>query len=144
MVDRSVGIDAEVDPAPVFQDPPIGCEPSLALAPRQARGRPGRQGGESDFFEGVGQFAGVTCDSGFLVGRDRGAEDEVQLAVQCGRAVSVGRADGESLAFQADFVLETGRHFFSHVGSDGTVVDGHQDRGPTIAASSAPMARRGP
>ena len=55
-----------------------------------------------------------------------------------GAAVSVGRADGESLALQADFVLETRRHFFSHLGSDGTVVDGHQDGGPAVGGFIGP------
>ena len=44
VVDRSVGIDPEVDPAAVFQDSPVGREADPALAPRQARRRPGRQG----------------------------------------------------------------------------------------------------
>ena len=38
MVDRPVRIDTEVDPSAVFEDPPIGCEADLALAPRQAAG----------------------------------------------------------------------------------------------------------
>ncbi len=80
MVDRPVGIDAEVDPAAVFQDPPVGGEGGLALAPRQGRGRTGREGSESDLFDGVGQLAGVAIDPSFLVVRDRGAEDEVELA----------------------------------------------------------------
>ena len=68
VVDRSVGIDAEVDPAAVLQDPSVGCEADLALAPRQARRRAGRQGSESDLFDRSRSARGCSVRSG-LSGR---------------------------------------------------------------------------
>ncbi len=47
--------------------------------------------------------------------------------------MSVRRADGESLALEADFGLQASRHFFGDLGSDGAVVDGHQHRGATLS-----------
>ena len=98
VVDGPVGIDAEIDPAAVLQDPPVGREADPSLAPRQARRRAGRQGRERDLLDRVGQLAGIAVDPRFLVGRHRIAEDEVQPAAQGRAAVRVRRADDEPLS----------------------------------------------
>ena len=64
MVDRPVGIDAEIDPAAVLQDPSVGREIRLTLAPRQARRRAGRQGSKSRLSRSRRSARGCSVRSG--------------------------------------------------------------------------------
>ena len=98
-----LGLTPKLIHRPSFKTRRLAANPAWPWPHARLAGDRAARAASATFSRAVGQLAGVTVDSRFLVGRDRSAEDEVQLAAQGGPAMGMRRADGESLALQADF-----------------------------------------
>ena len=145
VVDRSVGIDAEIDPAAVLEDPPVGREADPPLAPRQARRRAGGQGRQRDLLDRVGQLAGVALDPR-RSGRAGAALPKMKSSslLKAGpQWVCVEQTTNRS-RFSADLVLQPRRHLFGHLRPDGAIVDGHQHGGPAFGRRRRRSPEPGP
>ena len=82
MVDRSIGIHPEADPAAILEHPAIRREADTTLAPCKARRRSGSQGLERGLFDRVSQLACIAIDPRPLIGRQRTGKDKFKPAAQ--------------------------------------------------------------
>lgn len=107
----------------------IGGEADFADAPGERGGFSICECGAGDFFEVVGEFAGVTLDGGKMLGGDVHAEEVGEHSGEHGCAVGVAGADGEAGVGGFGVGLETAQDFGAHGGGNADVVHGDEDGG---------------
>ena len=132
MVDRSIGIHPEADPAAILEHPAIRREADTTLAPCKARRRTGGQGLERGLFDRVSQLACIAIDPRPLIGRQRTGKDKFKPAAQGRSAMRVGRADDEPFPRQFHLSAQPRRHFLNYLRPDRAIVDGYQHSRATV------------